>query len=308
MAHNPSPKAVSEQLDLGDHVGKGIHNQGAALGLLQYTDANYPPLVVALEQKQSVFNAKRSLLVDAFVPYAASIAAIRKACLDARKLLSISLGEAYSQAWAAPGWTNNTTEVPKVAADLVALAKDLKQFLTDNSDFEVTTAKVTFTALNFATLLDNYDSADSGVTEARTALNTAGTDRRASSKALLDAIRGVIEFLEKKLGPNDSLWEEFGLNRPGASSTPVQASIASVAQAGTGTVVATANAVTGATYYRWKAKLVGVDASFRFLGRTKDPLLQLTAQPASGTLQIVCEAANEAGPGKASAPASISLS
>ena len=62
-----------------------------------------------------------------------------------------------------------------------------------------------------------------------------------------------------------------------------------------------------ATYYRWKMKIVGVDPEFRFAGRTNDPNIALTALPATGTLEVLCEAANEAGPGVASEVATLVL-
>lgn len=62
-----------------------------------------------------------------------------------------------------------------------------------------------------------------------------------------------------------------------------------------------------ATYYRWFSKLLGVDTEFRFAGRTKDPLKEFADQPSAGTLEVYCEATNEAGPGVESATSSINL-
>ncbi|MDQ6908996.1 MAG: hypothetical protein M3176_19425, partial [Chloroflexota bacterium] len=295
---------------LGGHVWQGIKQHGSALGLLQYTDANFGPLVTGLQTKQDAFNGQRSVVAAAFAPFIAAMGAIRKACLDARKVLSISLGENYSQAWVAPGWTDNTTEVPKDQAGLLALAKALQTFLEANAAYEVDTSKVTFTAGNFKQLLQDADTAENGsggVTQAQMALETAGSDRNGAATALGDAIRGTIEYLSKKLSPTDPMWDQFGLNRPGAANMPGKATLASAVLVSSGKVLANANTEPGVTYYRWKMKLVGVDQAFRFMGRTNDPMMQFTGLPATGTVQVACEWANEAGHGKASDPMTVPL-
>lgn len=311
MSQNRTPTNIAELLDLGTHVGQGIKKHGAALGLLQYTDANFSPLVAGLQTMQDAFNASRSAVATAYEPFEAAMAALRTACLTGRKILSISLGDDYSQAWVAPGWTDNTTQVPQEQAALLALSASLQNFLAANPEFEVTTSKVTFTSGNFKALLLNeaaaHDGAD-GVMAMREAMNTAGEARTDGAKALGDAIRGTIEFLSKKLSPTDPMWEQFGLNRPGASNLPGKATLQDAVVVSTGKVLATANTEPGVTYYRWKLKLVGVDQSFRFMGRTTEPMKQFTGLPATGTVQVECEWANEAGHGKTSEPLSVTLS
>src|SRR3954447_11437356 len=96
---NPTPKSIGELLDLGTHVGYGVKNYGPGLGLLQYTDANYSPLVSDLNAKQNVHNTKRSAVASAFGLYIGAMEALRTGCLTARKILSVSLGDNYSEAW-----------------------------------------------------------------------------------------------------------------------------------------------------------------------------------------------------------------
>ena len=72
-------------------------------------------------------------------------------------------------------------------------------------------------------------------------------------------------------------------------------------------MLAAAIAVPLATYYRWFSQLLGVDLEFRFMGTTQDPMIELPGQPATGTLNVKFQAANEAGPGKASPAGSLLL-
>jgi hypothetical protein len=76
----------------GGHVATGISELGAGLGLVQYNSDNFPPLVTTLQAKQDTFNQRRSGVSAAFLPWHGALGDLRKACLDARKLLSISLG------------------------------------------------------------------------------------------------------------------------------------------------------------------------------------------------------------------------
>lgn len=72
-------------------------------------------------------------------------------------------------------------------------------------------------------------------------------------------------------------------------------------------MLAETGAVSGATYHRWFAKLEGVVAEFRFMGRTQNPIIEMPGQPATGTLRVKLQAANEAGPGAFSPVSTINL-
>jgi hypothetical protein len=307
MAQNVLAKSVAELLDLGAHCKQGLVTNGVSLGILQYTPANYGPRVDALAAKQLAFNAARTAYAAAFGPVHAQQALLRKACLDARKILSISLGDDWSTAWVEPGWPNHTTEVPEELASLKTLGTSLQEFLGVHGDFEVATGKITFTGERYGDLLAALVGPEQALSAKKTALGTARDDRKADDKALRVDTRGLIALLEGKLDPNSAIWDAFGLNRPGASQTPGAPLVPTLQKVTGGAVLAQVAPVTGATYYRWFAQLVGVDPEFRFLGRTHDALKETDDQPATGTLKVKVEAANEAGPGKASPVATIVL-
>lgn len=142
----------------------------------------------------------------------------------------------------------------------------------------------------------------------REAMGAAGEARTDGATGLGDAIRGTIDCLSQKLSPTAPIWELFGLNRSGAATLPGKATLESAVMVSTGKVLATAKTEPGVTYYRWKLKLVGVDQNFRFMGRTSNPMKQFTGLPATGTVQVECEWANEAGHRKTSEPLSVTLS
>lgn len=307
MAKNVLPKSVAEMLDLGAQCKQGLVTNGASLGILQYTAANYGPRVDALALKQLAFNAARSADAAAFGPVHAQQALLRKACLMARKILSISLGDDWSPAWVEPGWPDQTTEVPEELAKLKTLGNSLREFLGVHGEYEIDTGKVTFTVQVYNDLLVALVAPENALAAAKTALGVARDSRKVDDKALRTDTRGLITILEGKLPPESAIWDAFGLNRPGASETPGQPALPTLEKIAAGRVLAQVAPVSGATYYRWFAQLAGVDAEFRFLGRTQDALKEIDDQPSTGTLKVKVEAANEAGPGKASPVASIGL-
>ena len=246
-------------------------------------------------------------MAAAFGPVHAGQAALRTACLDGRKILSISLGEAWSAAWVGPGWINQTTEVPADLPGLKALGLSLATFLANHADYVVDTAKVVFTQDRFGTLLSNLTSPEDALAAAKTAAEAARDGRLVEDTALRADTRGLIALLATKLGPDDPRWDSFGLNRPGASVTPGQPAAPALSKGSATTVHATVAGVSGAAYYRWFTQLTGVDTEFRFAGRTLDPATDLPGQPATGSLKVKVQAANEAGPGVSSPVATLVL-
>lgn len=307
MASNRLPKTVAEILDLATRCKLALAAHGVDLEILQYTAATLGAKITALEGKQLTYNTSRSVHAATYQPMHVQSGLLRDACLDARKLLSIPLGDDWTPAWIDPGWTKQTTEVPTNIGELKALGTSLKTFLTANADYQVDTPKITFTPARFAGILTALDPLLTAVTEKALAQALARDDRKAEVKALTKDLRGLIELLTGKLDPNSPLWDVFGLNRPGATVLPGIAAMPSLTKISAGKVLAQTAPVSLATYYRWFAQLVGVDADFRFLGRSQDSMFELLDQPATGTLKVKVQAANEAGPSKASAVATIVL-
>ena len=307
MAQNKLPDPIGELLDFAQRMELGIAAKGVAIGLLQYTVANFSPKRVALDQKQTAFNVTRSALAAASTASQIVVADMRAACLDARKLLSISFGDNWSPEWAAAGWSGPTTAVPTDAAALVSLCDALSSFLTTNPDYVVSTVKINFTTARFSGLLSGMASAMSNFQAAKTAHGVSKDNRTADDKTLRKAMRGLIDVLSDLIPPLSPIWDAFGLNQPGATVTPGQAPAPVLTKVPPNSVLAQVPPVPLSTYYRWMYKLVGVDAEFRFGGRTNDPMFEFTEQPASGTLLVTVNACNEAGQGVSSETSTIEL-
>lgn len=307
MAQNSLPKTVAELLDLATQCKNGLTAHAVALGILQPTAATLGTAFAALQAKQLAFNNKRTAHAVAYDPFHLQVGSLRKICLDARKILSISFGDDWNPKWVDAGWTNSTTEVPEQAAALQQLGTSLVTFLTDNADYQVDTAKIKFTPAAIQTVLTALAPLASAVNAKAQEQSQARANRAVEEKALRSQLRILIKVLGETLDSNDAMWDAFGLNRPGAKVTPKAPLQPALTKVAAGKVLAEVVPVEGATYYRWFAQLVGVDADFRFISRSQDPLFELKDLPATGTLKVKVQAANPAGPGKASPIATTQL-
>jgi hypothetical protein len=307
MAQNPIPTSISELLSLAELCLNGIATKGASIGLLQWTTANFNPKVTALQTKQSVFEAKRALTLGEYDGLHSAEAALRAYLLTGRKLLSVSWGDEWNTQWVQGGWDNHTTAVPRKLAPLKSIGLAVKNLLTADISYEVETARIVFTALGLGTLLTPLGVAETTVAAAKSAQKSAGDDRGTAEETLRTALRSLIDVLAGLIPPDSPIWDDFGLNRPGAHTTPGQPAAPTLEKTGPTQVTATVPPVPLATYYRWKYRIAGVDPEFRFAGRTYDPVKILADLPLTGTLEVLCEAANEAGPGVPSEVATLEL-
>lgn len=307
MAQNKLPGPISELLDLAQRIELGISSKGVEIGLLQYTIANFSPKRTALDQKQNAFNVARSALAAASTGCQIAVAAMRAACLEARKILSISFGDDWSPQWTEAGWPGPTSAVPTNEAGLASLCDNLVSFLTANPGYVVSTPKIDLTAGRFSGALSAMASALTIFQATKTAHGTAKNNRTLDDKTLRKAMRGLIDVLSDLIPPLSPVWDAFGLNQPGATVTPERAAAPSLIKVSPGKVLAQTSPTPLTTYYRWMYQLVGVDAEFRFGGRTNDPLIELTDQPATGTLRVKVNACNQAGPGISSPTTTIEL-
>ena len=308
MATNILPHSIAELLDLGNLNISGIAACGSAIGLLQYTVANYTPKVADLQAKQDVFNGQRASVAELSATRILRIADMRKGCLLARTLLAITFGKDWSEQWVAAGWTDHTTEVPQNAGELETLSGAVAKFLIAKPEYQVASSKINFNASLYVVLKNDYNAADSAFRAGKVLLGNARDGRKVEEADLRKSMRGLGDILPDLIGPMDPRWDLFGFNRPGATVKPGKPEGLTLAKlAGQAAVLAQCSAVSLATYYRWFSKLIGVDTEFRFGGRTNDPLKEFPDQPTAGILEVFCEAANEAGPGVESATSSINL-
>ena len=129
------------------------------------------------------------------------------------------------------------------------------KFFKKNPSFEVPTMDQT--AVQGTTLQTAALGKQDGVTAAEVAMKTLGDDWTKAYETLTGAMRALIKNLEGKLSKNDPRWLEFGLNMPGAKTTPGQPVNVTVHLDETGTLVPQCDALALAERYRWRMLIVG---------------------------------------------------
>ena len=164
----------------------------------------------------------------------------------------------------------------------------LVQFFKKNPGFEVPTMDQT--AAFGTTLQTAAQGKQEGVTAAEVALKENGDDWTKAYETLTAAMRALIKNLEGKLSKNDPRWLEFGLNLPGAKTTPGQPVNVSVQADESGALVAQCDAVALAERYRWRMLLVGVQEKYELAASTTEPLAAIRGVAAGQTVRIVVQA------------------
>jgi len=130
-----------------------------------------------------------------------------------------------------------------------------------------------------------------------TAQATAFDLRNQCETKLRNRLRGLIGELEQKMGPLDSRWLAFGLNRPGAEDAPDAPVNTEATPMGGGQVFVKCHRVPRTDYYQIWIQIVGVDENFRRADSPDGPEKLLEALPVGATVKIKMRAVNEANPG-----------
>jgi len=133
-------------------------------------------------------------------------------------------------------------------------------------------------------------------------LKTKGEADDAAYDTLAKAMRVVIKNLEEILSPNDPRWLAFGLNMPGADTTPGQPLNVTASLGESGTITVQYDAVPLATRYRVRMRLVGVESDYRLVARSTEPMASISGVLPGQTAQIIVQAVNGAAQGVASEP------
>ncbi len=108
-------------------------------------------------------------------------------------------------------------------------------------------------------------------------------------------LRGVVEELNRVLGPLDPRWEAFGLNQPGLKQVPERpGKVNVVVQAGGIAAVKWAKSAR-AEYYRIWLKVIGVDAEAVPVGSPADLDYTIENLPAGSQVEVSLSAVNNGG-------------
>ena len=304
MAANPIPTTPSQLFAFAEDAADGAHNHGVAIGLKQNTEtAIRADLTAAIAAQTAYGNAKSAK--DTFSTNLRVADSNGRSFIKAASaLFSQTISEGWTPAWEATGFPNNSTAVPTTQDERLTLLGSLKNYFTANPTSEVNTPKLVLTAVKAGTLATALSDARSAVNDGNTDAGNKKNTRDAAVTALTTRMSGLIAELGQLLDDNSPVWDAFGFNEPGASSTP-DVPEALIITPGTAGVLHLdwADARLATRYRVWK-QVVGVDANFIAVATVNDSNATLTGLPSGKTVKIQVTAANDAGESGASAEAS----
>ena len=305
MARNDIPTNSAQLIGLGQKNYDGILKVGASVPVTMVTAAQLLAELNAFIAADGDFNAGRSARQDASGLFQTKMEAVYDWLLAVSNMLATPFGTRWSTAWAQAGFINNSTAIPSKIEERLGLALSLVTFFTKNPGYEVPTMNLT--AARGTTLRDAAVAAQTAVTNAGVAMTTLGDAWQAAYEALTGSMRELVKNLEGKLGKFDPRWKAFGLNMPGAKSTPGQPQNVTASLDETGALVLQCDAEALATRYRWRGRIVGVQTEYELLASTAAPLASLREVAAGQTMEIIVQAVNGTLQGVASEPITFTM-
>jgi hypothetical protein len=302
MASNPTPDSNNELIASGEDFCNGLEQHAAAIGIKQNTFA------LARAELDALIAAKNALLA-AQGAQSPAYAASRSADSNAKgfisrsiKVLSISLGTDWSDAWVATGLPNNSVSVPAKQDDRFVAVGGLKAYFTANPDKE--NDKLNVTAATATAIYTAVSNGRQGVSNALSNTSTKTGTRDAALEAFRTRYRGGIGELEQILGDDDPKWYDFGLNKPSDPATPGVPDTVNVTALGGGRVLVQIGGVRRANSHSFYRKLP-TDAEPVKVINTEGTQHTIEGLPAGATVQFTVTGVNDAGEGRPSEPVSV---
>ena len=299
MAQNTIDKTRAALVAQATKMKMGLGTLGALLGITQMTAATFGAVLTAFTAAQGNYNQARGNEEAAYNAYHANLAAIQTWLKVVRGVLVGYYGNNYNMNWAAAGFVQPSTAIPRKIADQIALVVKLQGFFTANPDKEVSDLNVT--ALQAAALLEALDEAEDPLLQAETATRSMlGLLTRAET-ALTGKMRMLIDILKGILSATDPRWETFGLNIPATPTTPGVPQHVILTQSGSN-VLAQWDAVALATRYRVRMMILGVDTKYRLVASGTEPMALISDLLPGAQINVIVQAVNGDAQGKASEP------
>ncbi|MSU63785.1 MAG: fibronectin type III domain-containing protein [Pedosphaera sp.] len=222
-------------------------------------------------------------------------------CKRTRDYLKQYLGEQCNQSWTQAGF-HNSIAVDNSYSFLSALLSALAALFDEQSAWQ--DAAHGITGEQAQALLTSLSNAATAVTQGRLASGLAREPRDEALTAMRERLRGLCNELRQQIGAYDQRWLAFGLNIPGASSTPAVPQNVTAISYGFGQILATCDASPRATHYRFFTQANLEEPEPVFGGSSPTPTLVLSGLEPGQLYQVYVSAANEAGESDLSEPAS----
>jgi len=309
MASNPTPDPLGELIAAGEDLCDGLDQHAVAIGIKQNTAADTRADLNALIAAQAALNAADGAQPAAYTALRSADSNGKGFIARAIKVLSISLGDAWSDAWIATGLPNNTVGIPTTQDDRFAALGGLKAYFTANPGKE--NAPLNVTAAIAGTLYTAISNARTAVGNALTLSKNKHMARDDAKDTFRARYRAAIDEIGQRLNADDAMWYDFGLNRPNDPAQPGQPSNVHATALGTARVLVQVDGARRANSFNYYRKITlpaaGGTPDAQPVKVTNTPGTQHTFEglPVGATVEFTVAGVNDAGEGQASDPVPV---
>lgn len=305
MASNRLPENGSLFIALILKMIAGIIKLGASVPVTMVTAEEMQEQLGPFREANEDYNTARSTRQEASDNYQAALAKVYNWLLAARLALIPRLGLSWSTAWAKAGFITPTTAIPRKITDRLALIALLQAFFKKNPSYESPNTGVT--AAQAASLIAAADQMQEKFTEEDMAFDDADTAWQLAYTPLAESAMALIKNLEGKLGKLDPRWLGFGLQMPGASSTPGKPAGLTAHLDENGNIILQCDALALAMRYRWRGFIAGVEVDYRLVASTTEPIASVSNVMPGQTMQFAVQGVNDTLQGVLSDPIQFSM-
>ena len=302
MASNATPIRLDELLAAGEDLCDGIAQHAVAIGLKQNTLALARADLDSLILAQTLLVAAQGAEPTASTAHRVADSNGKGFIARAIKVLSIALGNDWSDEWLATGLPDNRVAIPLTQDARFTALLGLKGYFTANPGRE--NAALDLTAAIAEALHTAISNARQGVANAQSNSKAKLIARDAAKEAFKQRYRGTISELEQLLDEEDPKWYDFGLNRPADPATPGVPSNVSPSALGGGRVLVQfepgRRSNSSSVYLKKPA-----DAEPVKVINTEGTQHTIEGLPVGQSVAITVTGVNDAGEGQPSEPVSV---
>ena len=263
---NDIPRSYDPVVQLLEDAADGAHTHGTAIGLVHNDETHIRADLIALVGKPAgpdgvppAVPGFKALWNAAQTNKSAKTAALRTVQSNARlyvrtciRSLFPVLGESWSAAWNAAGFTGGSLAVP---ANPLTLLQQMRAYYIANPARECTVQEVACTAAACEATAQAISAAVSASNQSNTDSGAAQANYQNGLKAARARLTALRNELDQLISDDDDRWYAFGFDKPSDPSTPeVPANLTAVAgAAGSKTVIADWDDARRADSYRFRA-------------------------------------------------------
>lgn len=303
MSSNATPLALNELIAAGEDLCDGLNQHAVALGITSNTFAKTRAELDELIAAEAAFKAAQSAQGTAYAALRTADSNGKGFIARAVKVLSIGLGNDWSDAWLATGLPDNTVGIPTTQDGRFAALGGLNAYFLANPGME--NAALNLTAGIANTLYMAISDARQAVGNALTNTKNRLITRDNKETVFRDRYRGAINEIGQAINDEDPMWYDFGLSRPADPSQPGQPANVHATPLGAGRVLVQIDGARRANSFNYYQKVVGTNAAPVKL--LNDPGTQQTFEnlPVGATVEFTVTGVNVAGEGQPSTAVSV---